>query len=252
MKESEYRKHPAESYSSLKYILESPQAFLYNKQNPFKGSSATLLGTCVHHYLQGNRHLVTFSIVDKRKKEEYAKFEKEFMDMAGEEGLIVPLSLEAKINEIMKNANANPKVAAALDNAVFEEPYFYEYDDIQFKGKMDAVLPLPPIGPKPISEIKTSSQATTALEFQREAYDRDYDMQAYMYQLFVNGPMLSTMNKHVFIVANTTPPYKVDVYKASNKFLLSGRGKFIKAVDRYKRYIINGEPYNDSEHLEEI
>ena len=69
--ESEYRALPIESYSSLKYLLSSPKDFLYYKNNPFKGSNSTLLGTAIHHYLQGNRHLVAFSTIDKRKKEMY-------------------------------------------------------------------------------------------------------------------------------------------------------------------------------------
>lgn len=243
LSDKEYRALAVESFSSIKHLLESPKTFLYYKNKPFQGSTSTLLGTAVHHYLQGNRHLVTFSIVDKRKKEEYARFEQEFFELAGDEGIIVPKSFEDKINNIMVNFNSNAKAVQLVEGCTFEAPYFFEVNGINLKGKVDGV------GKDYLLEIKTSSQATTSLEFQEEAKDRHYDMQAYMYGL-AHYKTTGTKLKHYFLVVNTQAPYKVSVYKSSDIFILEGEKKLNEALTRYKKYIINNE--NFDEDVEEI
>ena len=237
--EAEYRAYPAESYSSIKYLLDSPQTFLYYKSKPFQGSDSTLLGTAVHNYFQGNKHLITYSIVDKRKKAEYEEFEKNFRSLAGEDGIIVPKSFEEKINAVMSNLNKNTNATNLLDGCKFEEPFLFEIGGISLKGKVDGIKK------DRIVEIKTSSMATDAHEFRREAYNRDYDLQAYLYC------QAAKVSKHYFIVANTTAPYKVSVYKSSQSLLDSGKEKAAIVVDRYKRYILGNEVYVD-EKIEEI
>lgn len=239
LSEKEYRAFPVESFSSIKYILESKDAFLYYKNKPFKGSDATLLGTTVHHFLQGNKHLVAYSVIDKRKKEEYAKFQEEFLSLAGDEGIIVPKSFEEKVSSIMANLNSNDKALQLLDGCQFETPYFFEVEGLQLKGKVDGVCD------EYMLEIKTSSQATTAREFKEEAQDRHYDMQAAMY-LYAHTQVTGCRPpNHYFIVVNTTAPFKVAVYKSSKEFLKEGEKKLYEAVNRYKKYIINNEEYED-------
>jgi len=112
----EYRKLPYESFSSLKYLLDSPDAFLYQKEHPFQGSDSTLLGTAVHHMLQGNSHLVVYSTVDKRKKTEYAEFLRDFEEKnTSKEAIIVPCSFREKLDAIQENASKNPYVKEVLE-----------------------------------------------------------------------------------------------------------------------------------------
>lgn len=238
--ESEYRSLPVESYSSLKHLLTSPKDFLYYKSNPFKGSNSTLLGTAIHHYLQGNRHLVAFSVVDKRKKEEYAKFVEEFKSIAGDEGIIVPASFEKILNAIMTNVNSNPKILKLLNNCKFEVPVISECLGIKFKAKVDG------LGEDYVLEIKSSSRATDAKDFKDEALERDYDLQASMYLHATHT------NSHYFIRVATVAPFSVDAYKSSHEFLMSGVKKMGIVVERYKKYIKNGEEWEEGIEYEEI
>jgi hypothetical protein len=49
---------------------------------------------------------------------------------------------------------------------------------------------------------------------------------------------------------NTTAPFKVAVYKSSKEFLKEGEKKLYEAVNRYKKYILNNEEYEDEvEHI---
>lgn len=241
--EKEYRAYNLESYSSLKNLLDSPIKFMYYKNNPFKGSDSTLLGTCIHNYLQGNRHLVAFNTIkrtSKAAKEEYEKFVTEFRDLAGEEGIIVPVSFENTIINIMKNASENKKVQKLLQGVQIEAPVIAEFQGLKYKAKIDG------LGDEYVLEIKSSSQATTVSEFHDECLERDYDLQAFMY-CHATG-----RNHHYFIVCNTTAPFKVEAYKTSPTTLTSGYTKFCKIVEDYQHYIINNHPYDEGEHFDEV
>ncbi len=244
MSEKEYRATPYESFSSLKSLLKSPDEFKFYKENPFKGSNSTLLGTCIHHYLQGNRHLVAFSVVDRRKKEEYAKFESDFRELAGEEGIIVPKSFEVTLNHIMKSFNENPQAVSLVEGAEIEKAYLVEYEDrgeiFPYKCKLDGV------GDDYVLEIKSSSQATTAAAFKQEVADRHYDLQAAMYLYAANK------SRHFFIVVNTVAPYNVKLYRTSDDTLENGRSKFFIIKAMYKKYIVSGESYDRREEIEQI
>jgi hypothetical protein len=207
LSDKDYRAYERESFSSLKYILKSPKDFLYYKEKPFSGSTASLLGTCIHHYLQGNRHLVAFSPYPKLKKhiEATEEFERNFRSTIdiGEEGVIVPKSFEPKLNAIAKNFNEHRLASKLLSTCEFEKAYLFEINGLPLKGKVDGV------GPNGVVEIKSSSQATTFEEFKAEAEERDYDLQAAMYC------MATGCGTHYFIVVNTQEPFKVQVYKSS-------------------------------------
>jgi CRISPR/Cas system-associated exonuclease Cas4 (RecB family) len=240
--DKEYRAYPAESYSSIKHLLDSPATFLYYKSKPFEGSDSTLLGSAIHHFMQGNRHLVTFNHIlrtSKERKLEYIEFEKNFRDLAGEDGIILPKSMEEKINCIMLNFNENDKAIKLLTECTFEEPFLFECNGVPLKGKIDGIKE------DRVVEIKTSSQATDSFSFRREAKDRDYDLQAYLYLL------ASKKKHHYFLVANTVAPFKVSIYKSSNEFIEQGKQKAKIVTERYIKHILNGEPYVD-EGIEEI
>lgn len=254
LSEKEYRSFPAESFSSLKYILESPEAFLYYKNKPFKGNDSALLGTTVHNYLQGMKHLVAFNTIkrtSKERKEEYAQFEKDFLELAGEDGIIVPQSFEETLTNIMNNYHSNKKAVKIIESCEYEVPYFFRIKGLNLKGKVDGVCThngMTEIGmngnshPSYLLEIKTSSQATTALDFKEEAKERNYDMQAAMY-LEAHRQLHEEKLDHYFVVVNTLAPYKVSIYKSSKEFLMEGERKLHEACDRYNRHIINQEPF---------
>lgn len=235
--EVEYRAYKRESFSSIKYILKSPIDFLYYKDKPFKGSNASLLGTCVHHYIQGNKQLVAFNELTKIKKnaEAIAEFEKTFKESTNGEGVIVPKSFEPKLEQIMINFNAHKSARKKLHDATIEKAFLFEINGVELKGKVDILRE------DEVGEIKTSSQAKTLLEFREEAYDRDYDMQAYFYM------QASGKKRHFFIVVNTVEPFNVMVYTTSPEMIESGRKKAYEATDRYRKYILAKQEWNEEE-----
>ena len=247
LSEKEYRAYDCESFSSIKYLLESAQDYKYYKAKAFKGNAATLLGTCVHHYIQGNQHLVAFQPYPALKKnaELIAKFEEKFRELAGEDGIIVPKALEEKLLLIHKNFKEHPLATKLIEGCEIEKAFLFNIDGVALKGKVDGIKG------NSIVEIKSSSGAKSQMEFKEEAKERHYDMQAFMYQEAARQNGYEIEN-HYFIVANTSEPYKIAVYKSTQEFLLGGKRKAAKVVENYKRYIINGEEEVKVEHDGEL
>lgn len=254
LSEKEYRGLPLESFSSIKHLLgkdgkdEGPGLFLRLKGKPFTGNNNTLLGTAIHNYLQGNRHLVAFNIYNRTSKvgkEAYAKFETEFRELAGEEGIIVPKSFEETLSLVLANYNSNPKALHAVEGGEFEVPLYATINGVTLKGRVDAIKKSTTM----MTEIKSSSQAFTLEEFRAEAEERFYHVQAALY-LEAYRQTHGLKLKHCFVVANTREPYAVKYYPSGVDFLKRGEELLHDAIEYYKKYIINGEEYIEpEEHL---
>jgi len=161
--------------------LDSPDAFLYQKEHPFQGSDSTLLGTAVHHMLQGNSHLVVYSTVDKRKKQNMQNSSETSKKKHVEGSHHCTMFFQRKIGCDTGEREQNPYVKEVLEGCMFEVPKVIDTGSIQFKGKVDAVKHHKDWGIHCIVEIKTSSMASDLESFRKEAYNRHYDMQAHMY-----------------------------------------------------------------------
>jgi hypothetical protein len=240
--DSDYRSLDRESFSSIKYLLESPAIYWHYKEKPFKGSPSALLGTCVHHYLQGNKHLVAFNYLNRIKKneEEILKQEKEFFEKVGSEGVIAPGSFQEKLEKIEQNFLNNKTAISLLKGSVFEKAFLFEINEVGLKGKVDFITEN-----NEIVEIKTSGQATDVNAFREEALQRNYDLQAYFY-LTATGA-----SKHYFIIVNTNDPYRIMVHPTSQKFIESGKKKAFIATERYKKYILGKEEWAN-DFVEEV
>lgn len=240
--DKEYRALPFESYSSLKYLLESPQAFIRNKETPFEGNDSTRLGTAVHHLLQGKDHLVTICPIDKRKKKEYEEWFNAYTELnPEEEAIILSASFGERYDEIKKNVQENKFIKDLLEEAEFEIPAKMYYGGFEIKGKADAVI----FKKNTLVEIKTSALSADVNSFREEACKRHYDLQAALYCKLYPG-----IDKHIFIVINTTGNYGIKLYQSSKKFMGLGYNKLYLVMNRYDKYIIKGEEFEpDIEEL---
>ena len=216
LSEKEYRSYPLESYSSLKLLLSSPEAFLKAKENPFLGNDFTLLGTAVHLLIQDMPDLVKF--------DPYTKKETDHPEL-----VVLPESFKEKLNEIRKNIPLEIHSIILDSQTEIELPVKAEFKNLKYKGKLDIVYMKHMVG-----EIKTSSKATDLKTFRKEAYSRDYDLQAAMYCHALK------LKKHFFIVVNTLPPYNVAYYDTSDHFLKSGFLKLEKVAKEYKKLMGGG------------
>ena len=248
--DSEYRLIDCESFSSIKYLLDSPLEYRRNKVTPFTGSAATLLGTAIHHYLQGNRHLVAINPYKSTASEGFGEFKESFMESVGEDGVILPKSAEEKLNAIMMNFNANSFACDLMSKVEHEVPMFFEFNGVKLKGKGDGHIT------GLVSEVKSTGSCEDAWQFKQNAViAKHYDLQAFMYltgygyteEQFVAGDV-----KHYFIAALTRPPYTVNAYKLSYESYKRGEKKLYKVTSDYKKYIIRGEDFIPEPEIEEV
>ena len=252
LSDKDYRAIDCESFSSIKYILDSPLEYYRQKATPFKGNSATDLGTAVHHYLQGNRHLVAVNPFKTTASPGFDEWKVEFIAKVGDEGIIITKSAEEKVNAIMTNFNANPFAIQLMEESEHEVPFFFEYNGVKMKGKVDGFTK----GLKRVVEIKTTGSCEDAWSFKQNAViAKHYDMQAYGYLTglgFSNEQFELKEIKHYFISCLTKPPYSVTVYPLSVESFHRGENKLLRATSDYKRYIINKEEFTPEPILEEV
>ncbi len=243
--EAEYRALKLESFSSLKALLSSVGEFKYLKENPFKGNNATLLGTAVHHYIQGEQKLVFVNDFNRTTKEGKEKYT-EFMANLPSDGIILTKTQGETLEKIYKNFLNSKKCVEILKGCEFELPFIMPFNidgkDIKIKGKLDAVN----VTEGYTVEIKTSSAYSNIEEFREGSKQMQYDMQAALYTLMLEHEYKKPF-KHYFIVANTREPYNVERYTTSDKYLSDGKVKLNKALFLYKRHILDGVPEDEIE-----
>jgi hypothetical protein len=140
---------------------------------------------------------------------------------------------------IEANSRENSKILELRDRGEFEVSYFKEYDGVPLKGKVDVVSDIW------LGDFKSSSQSILKASFKTVVTTLDYDMQMYMY-LFLSGNLdkfyEGKFDPYV-IPCHTKPPYPVAIYKFSRETIESGRTKFEKCIESYKKYVQNGVCY---------
>jgi hypothetical protein len=239
LSDKEYRAIGLESFSSLKHLLDSPDTFTHYKNQPFKGSPSTVLGTAVHHYIQGNQKLVAVNEINRASaqgKKDYAALEKEFLQDTKNEGVIITKSTKEKLDLIYASYLKNKTAVRLISLCDYEVPFITHVEGIEVKGKLDGVMR----DKKGIVEIKTTSKEVDVNTFRDTAQSSHYDAQAALYQ---RGLGLEV--PHYFIVCQTTAPFKVSVFAGlpGSAFMKSGNDKVKLMIQRYTKHIVNGEKF---------
>lgn len=142
------------------------------------------------------------------------------------QGLPQEKELSEKTKEILSKVSTNFMGMKLCGE--FEVAFKTKYKGMPYKGKVDV------LDGKNLTEIKTSSKAIDLKTFRKEAYSRDYDLQAAMYLYMTKA------NTHNFIVVNTVEPYSIKYYPSSKEFIKSGYLKLDKIVKAYKQ-LFEGE-----------
>ncbi len=143
--------------------------------------------------------------------------------------IVVPQSFKEKLDSVYENLRDQPKTLEILThpNVVFEAPYIAKFKTLKYKAKLDIVIN------ESVGEIKTTSKANTLELFRKEAYSRDYDLQAAMYL------RAAKCSDHFFIVVDTVHPYEIKIYPTSQIFINSGKVKLEKIERIYRENIKN-------------
>jgi PDDEXK-like uncharacterized protein DUF3799 len=238
--DKEYRSIPAESYSSIKYMLESPIKFQYYKDKPFTGNASTDLGTAVHHYLQKNKHLIHYKVkVDKKiiNTEEDPNF---MFIKSNPDGIILLPTAEEKILTIVSNYEKNEKAVKILMPCDYEIGFKNTLKTscgrhLVLKGKVDGYHA------QYLVDIKTTRHELDIKTLKGLVDSSNYDLQAALYLHLSEAKH----ENYYFVFCQTSTPFQVKRVKMSKESIARGKQKLQLAIDNYKKYIIDGEPYEE-------
>ncbi len=247
--DAEYRSLKYESYSSLKFALETPRKYRKHLASDKYTSKNMDLGTALHHYIQGNDHLVMFEpdlsgirtksgVVAKEPKatDEGKKILAEFYANAPADVVIVPPSSEYALCALTENYQNNPYIQENIIS--FCKPEFTErvflgdLFGLPVKCKIDGGCE------SMIVDYKTTAFCGVAEAFRDTVYKYKYHMQAGIYshlvaQAFDVDPLSL---KYYLVACETNDPYDIHPHILDAGIIKDGMELAKTAVERYKAY----------------
>ena len=232
MTEQEYRQHPAVNKSTLWEMRKSPAHYKWVLEHPRDDTAALKFGRAFHMaVLQPEEFNSSYLIapdIDRRTKAGREAWQ-QFVSEAGNKELISQSDYDM-INGMYEAIWTNDDAKALLEECETEKPVFWVDDatGIECKCKMDAVKP------GTLVDLKSCCDASTNA-FLREALRYGYDVQSAHYLRGYRSLNLAVPNATFwFIAVEKTPPYAVNVIRASDAFIDRGTWTLIDLMDKLK------------------
>lgn len=230
MTEQEYRQHPAVNKSTLWEMRKSPAHYKWSLEHQREDTAALKFGRAFHMaVLQPEEFNSSYLIapdIDRRTKAGREAWQ-QFLAEAGNKELISQSDYDM-INGMYEAIWTNDDAKALLEECETEKPVFWVDDatGIECKCKMDAVKP------GTLVDLKSCGDASTNA-FMREALKYGYDVQSAHY-LRGYRSIYTEQAAFWFIAAEKTPPYAVNVIRASDAFIDRGTWTLIDLMDKLK------------------
>lgn len=227
MTESEYRAHPAISYSDLKNLKISYNYFLESKKG--KPSTQSMeFGTAFHTlFLEPEKFKTDYIVTDLDRR---TKAYKELIE-ANPNAKILTESEFTKLTNMAESARQKFEQMFGLNYledfpTQIETPYFANLiSDIESKCKPDLILPNERI----IIDLK-STQSAYPDEFTRAITTYHYGLQA-AYYLAVTG-----MDRFLFLATESQAPYQSCFYELKKEDLNIFLNEAFRLLNLYKSY----------------
>jgi len=245
--DSEYFALDRLSFSSVKYLLDSPAKFLHQKQNPFKGNEFTELGTAIHMYLQNSKDMIAYEpdLSGIKTKEgviarnpgmtnEGKALIKEFRDNLPKGVVAVPFETKQLLFQVEDNFKSNVEIADLMKKITsIEGAYLCDIGDLKFKGKVDFE------GENFIVDLKSTGKSASLNSFRYTIRDSHYDLQAAIYLTMkaeAQNIAVETLDYYI-IAVETFAPYEVVPYQLSRETLEVGFHKLAEVQELYKEFV---------------
>lgn len=220
MSVTEYRSHPAMSYSKLKAFYKSPLHGLM--QRPPSESAAMRFGTAVDLACKGQFSEVVMNPFEDGR----TKAAKDFK--AENQGRIVmsPAEYEAVslCYSAIQNHPAVKKMALGFGDP--DKPMFGEILNIPVKGLPDWIVG------SMVIDLKTTGQGIGPEQFSRSVDSFGWDMQAAMYLELARQNGIRNAD-FFWIAVESDNPFDVAVYQATQLIKEVGNYKLEKAIKNY-------------------
>lgn len=235
---TEYRQHPALSYSKLKAYLKSALHGL--NQEPPAESAAMRFGSAVDLMLKGEGSEIVVNIHEDGR----TKAAKEFK-AANEGKLVLTQNEMERVSTCVAAVLSHPAVhALSLGMLASDVPLFGEFEGISLKG-----LPDWSFGGT-LVDLKTTSSLVSASDFAKTVDNFHYDLQAAVYCELAK--QAGDANPTFFWIAvESEHPHDVAVYKATERILEVGYAKLRHALKNVRKAQI-GEYLGSQQFVTEL
>jgi len=238
MNVSEYRAHPALSYSTLKAYLKSPLNGV--RQFPPSESAAMRFGTVVDLAMKGQADTVVVNPFEDGRTKEAKAWKAE-----NEGKTIATRSEYDRAMECFFSVANHPAVKELqLSMLSPDVALFGRVDDLDVKGLPDWWFG------EVVVDLKTTSGGVDATSFARTVDSFNYDMQAALYLELVRQQGES-LPEFYWVAVESDSPYDVAVYRATPDILRVGRAKLAKAIANAHR-AKNGETVGTSQRIQSL
>lgn len=220
------------SCSLMKPLLISPAHFQAGLVACEKSSDARDFGTLVHLLVLqphlASRELAVFPGIADRK----SAFEDFALMHVGKLVVDEPTFAEGRrvAQRVMETRYKGRPLQKFVEESIPEATiYFTEPSTgLRMRIRLDA------LHPEISFDLKTTRFAL-ARSFMRDAVDKDYDLQSYMYTLgrcLYEG--VTIPKPFVFVAAENSAPYSVSTYQAGETFMSNGAAKFEACATAFK------------------
>tara|TARA_R100000541_G_scaffold45859_2_gene52888 strand:- start:101 stop:913 length:813 start_codon:yes stop_codon:yes gene_type:complete len=221
------------SYSSAKYLLESPKWFLHKKNKPDPESQALRDGRLVHSQILEPLKYDTFEFVETSTKST-----KKWKLAVEEFGKANTYTMKEKyMNTRISSAFLqNDRCVSFMKGSSIEISGLYEQDGLPFRGKADILR-----AGEFVADVKTTGgglkditlkSGETVNQFSFSVKDYHYDLQAYLYT-----QMFNVKDFYWLVVDKITTD--IGIFKASENTLASGKLKLDAACKIYDAFFVS-------------
>jgi hypothetical protein len=233
---TEYRQHPAMSYSKLKPYLKSPLHGL--TYEPPAESAALRFGSAVDLALKGQIDEVLVNPFEDGRTKAAKEWKAENVGK-----LVMTQSEMEKVLECSAAVLAHPAVKAMSIEMMYSDiPLFGNFNGVDLKGLPDWFFA------GTVIDLKTTSSAVDAASFAKTVDNFHYDLQAAVYCELARQAGESCVD-FFWIVVESDKPHDVAVYKASDRILEVGKAKLNHALANFAK-AKSGAHLGTSEHMQ--
>lgn len=231
MTEQQYRTHPGVNKSTLWEMRKSPAHYKYALEHQTeKDTPALRFGRALHTAIlqpeEFKQNYVVAPDIDRRTKAGREEWER-FLDVNRGKDVLSQDDYDT-INGMYESVWNDDTAADLLNGCLTETPLFWtdEATRIRCKCRLDAHKD------GIVVDLKSCADAATS-RFARDAMKYGYDVQAAHY---LRGYKAKYGNnaEFWFLCVEKTPPYAVNVIKASDAFVDRGTWQLIDLMDKLK------------------
>lgn len=238
---SDYYDIDLPSFSYLKNLERSPAHYQSAIKEKKTKSGAMALGTAIH-----------CSILEPEKFEKTIFLKLDGRTQAGKAqaenirdfGLIALAQDEFKnCIEIRQTLFGNQNMKNLLTGEA-EKEYFFEYEGVKLKSKLDLVAK------EYIVDLKTCEDCRD-FAFTKNFVNYHYYAQAFLYQHaeFLNS---GTKKPYLILALEKEPPFEYKIYHVGESWLGFGEKKIKKWIEKYKQCCVNNDWHGYSHDVEDL